>query len=334
MIKKSPKLFFFTIIFIVLILTPVVLNIFYNWQLQAVAKQATAEAEKIFIITPGQPVIQIAENLKEENLIKNPLAFRLLVAQMGISRTIQAGDFRLSAAMSSRDIAQHLTHGAIDIWITIPEGLRIEEQAERIEAKLKTSNDKFQFDKKEYIKLAEEGYMFPDTYLIPKDVTAGDMAAKLRETFDEKIDANLLAGGATNDLTVQEVVVLASLIEKEAKTDEEKGIIGGILTNRLNAGMPLQVDATVSYAKGYDTAKNTWWSPPTIEEYKTVRSPFNTYLRVGLPTAPIASPGIEAIRAAAEPKDTPFFYYLHDQEGTIHYAKTIEEHNNNVREFL
>lgn len=332
LIKKTPKFLIFALIFLALILTPIALNQYYNYLLWPVSSE---DSPQIFIIKPGQPVTQIAQNLKKENLIKSSFAFRLLVSQMGIAQKIQAGDFRLSQNMTSRDIAKELTHGAIDVWVTIPEGLRIEEQAQKIEEKLKFgSNNKFQFDKKEYLKLADEGYMFPDTYLIPKDVSAANVVERLRQTFDQKVEKNILEKGGENNLSPEEVIVLASLVEREAKTNEERPIIAGILLNRLEAGVALQVDATVQYAKGYDSAKNSWWPQVSREDYRSVKSPYNTYLFTGLPTKPIASPGLESIRAASDPQDTDYFYYLHDPDGKIHYAKTIEEHNRNIQEFL
>ena len=326
------KLFIFPIIFILLIITPVVLNQYYNHLLKPAANDETPQ---IFVVKPGQPVVQIAQNLGKEGLIKNALAFRFLVAQIGITKNIQAGDFRLSPQMSSREIATLLTHGAIDVWITFPEGTRVEEMAKIIEAKLKTpENDKYSFDKKEFIKGAKEGYLFPDTYLIAKDATAQTIVDRLLTTFGEKVDPKILEKGARNNLTSQEVVILASLIEREAKTNEERPIIAGILLNRASEGIALEVDATVRYAKGYDSAKNTWWAPITTQDYQSVKSQFNTYLHPGFPPSPIANPGLESIRAAAEPADTDYFYYLHDSKGKIHYAKTIEEHNRNIRDFL
>lgn len=288
-----------------------------------------------FVIKPGQPVTQIAANLKEAGLVKNAFAFRLLVAQMGIGKNIQAGDFRLAPNMPARDLARELTHGALDIWVTFPEGFRVEEMAEIIEASLKTpENDKYAFVKKEFIEIAQEGYMFPDTYLIAKDATTLDIATRLRNTFDEKVDEKLLLAGDKNNLTAKDLITLASIIEREAKTNEERPIIAGILISRLNRGIPLQVDATVQYAKGYDSAKNSWWSPVSPEDYQSVNSLYNTYLYPGLPPAPIANPGLDSIRAAAEPADTNYMYYLHDSEGKIHYAETIEEHNRNIQDHL
>jgi len=326
------RFFFFAILFVLLIIAPISLNKYYNFLLEPVSTDTTS---KIFVIKPGQPVTQIAKNLQGARLVKNAFAFRLLVSQMGIGKNIQAGDFRFSADLSAREIASLLTHGAIDIWVTIPEGMRKEEQARRIEEKLKFgTNDKFQFDRDEYIKLAQEGYMFPDTYLIPKDATAKDVVEKQRNTFEQKVQMTIVEKGVENNLSWQEVIILASLVEREAKNNEERPIIAGILVNRLKAGMALQVDATVQYAKGYDSSKNTWWPSVSSNDYQTVKSPYNTYLFGGLPPSPIASTGIESIKAAAQPADTDYFYYLHDQEGKIHFAKTIEEHNRNIEQFL
>lgn len=317
---------------IFLIAAPIVLYQYYHSQLTPVSQET---APQRFIVIPGQPLKQIAANLKKQNLIKNELAFRILVTQLGITTKIQAGDYRIASSLSSTDIAKTLTHGAIDIWVTFPEGLRIEEQGQILEEKLNDStNENYQFNKEEYLKLAKEGYMFPDTYLIPKDATAAGAAEKLRTTFDAKVGKPLLAKGLKLNLTENQVIILASLIEREAKTLEEKAVISGILHNRLRIGMALQVDATVQYGKGYDIAKKTWWPPVFLEDYKAVKSPYNTYLTNGLPPAPIANPGLESMRAAAEPVQTDYLYYLHDHEGKIHYAKTAEEHSANIREYL
>ena len=279
--------------------------------------------------------MQIAQNLEKEKLIRSAIAFRLLVAQLGITTKIQAGDYQIPQNLSSQEIAKLLTFGALDIWITFPEGQRIEQQAETLVNKLKTAdNEKYQFDKQDYIKEAEEGYMFPDTYLISKDASASAIVKKLRGTFEDKVTKSLLGKGLNNGLTENEVIILASLIEREAKTNEERAIIAGILLNRIKDGMALQVDATVQYAKGYDESNKTWWPGITQEDYTSVKSPYNTYLYTGLPPAPISNPGLDSIRAAAEPISTPYYYYLHDSKGKIHYAKTGEEHQQNIQKYL
>lgn len=319
------------IIFILLILAPVALNKYYDYSLKPVSSQKN---EKIFVVKPDEPFTKIASGLKEQNLIKNSFAFKLLVSQMGISKNIQAGDFRLSGDMGAKEIATLLTHGAIDVWITFPEGQRIEQQAAKIEEKLKFGQNKdYQFDKKEYIKLSEEGYMFPDTYLIAKDASSVQIAKKLRDTFTTKVESEFLKNNQTF-LSSKEVVTLASIIEREAKNDAERAKIAGVLMNRLNNNLPLQVDATVQYARGYDSSKNTWWPEISTSDYHDVKSPYNTYLFPGLPPGPICNPGIASIKAALSPEKNDYYYYLHDSRGNIHFAKTIDEHNDNIRKFL
>lgn len=332
-IKFSKKTIIFAVLFLFLIISPIVINQYYQLQLAPVQKSNIFD-EKIFVITPGQPITEIAQNLKDKNLIKSALVFRLMIAQMGIGMSIQAGDFRINPAMSSREIALELTHGAIDIWITLPEGLRIEEQAEIIEEKLKFGgNENYNFDKKAYIKAAKEGYMFPDTYLVPKDATAKIIVNQLEYTFKTKVGESIIAKAET-DLTIDEIITIASLIEREAKTAEEKPIIAGIINNRLRDGMALQIDATIQYAKGYDSSENTWWPQITIDDYRLVKSPYNTYINQGIPPSPISNPGIDSIRAVLEPEKTKYYYYLHDSEGKIHYAETNAQHEQNKRNYL
>jgi len=329
---RGMRLKLLIILIIIVIGAPLILNTYYNSLLTPVT---TEKSFKRFVITPGQPFSQIAKNLEKEKLIKSALAFRLLAAQLGIINKIQAGDFSLPTNLSSKELAKLLTHGALDIWITFPEGQRIEQQARTIDEKLNTSdNNEFQFDKNEYIALAEEGYMFPDTYLISKEASAGAVVEKLRNTFSAKVPQSLLLGGIKNNLTQNEVIILASIIERESRSNEERPVIAGILLNRLKEGMPLQVDATVQYAKGYNAANTTWWPQVTPEDYQSVDSPYNTYLHTGLPPGPISNPGLESIRAAAEPASTPYLYYLHDTNGKVHYATTGAQHNANIQKYL
>lgn len=283
------------------------------------------KSEKIFIIPPGQGVREIANNLKEQGFIKDPVVFFLLVKRLGLDGKIQAGDFRLSPSQTAQQIAENLTHGTLDIWVTIPEGKRAEEIVEILKNKIPSFESTWIGRLKEH-----EGYLFPDTYLIPKDADIDIIITLMTSTFDQKF-ASLPRN--KSGLTQEQVVILASLIEREAITNEEKPIIAGILLNRLNEGMALQVDATIQYAKGQNATNNKWWEPVTFEEYKSVVSNYNTYLYPGLPPGPISNPGLDALAAAATPSNTDYLYYLHDKTRTIRYAKTIEEHNENIKKF-
>ncbi|MDP2637488.1 MAG: endolytic transglycosylase MltG [Candidatus Levybacteria bacterium] len=277
----------------------------------------------IFVIQKGAGIREISNNLKQQGLIKNSIVFFLLVKQLGLDKKIEAGDFRLNPSMNTEEIAQNLTHGTLDIWITIPEGKRASEIAEILQEKMSTYDSSW----KNFLS-QNEGYLFPDTYLISKDADIEMIVTQMLRNFEQKY-----ATIDTNGKDRGKIVTLASLIEREAITDAEKPIIAGILTNRLNVGMALQVDATIQYAKGKNGSNNKWWEPVSLEEYKSVKSDYNTYLFTGFPPGPISNPGLEALRAAANPSKTDYFYYLHDASGKIRYAKTLQEHNANIQRY-
>ena len=279
----------------------------------------------IFVVQKGDGVKEISNELKEKGLIKSSVVFFLLVKQLGIDKKIEVGDFRLSPSMTAQEIAENLTHGTLDIWVTVPEGKRATEIAEILKEKIPTYNSSWS-----NALVGNEGYLFPDTYLIPKDADIEMIMNQMRGNFDVKY-ATL---GTTNTkLTKEEIVILASLIEREAITDAEKPIIAGILLNRLNAAMPLQVDSTIQYAKGKNPKTKKWWEPVVLEEYESIRSDYNTYLFPGLPPGPISNPGLVALAATVNPADTDYLYYLHDKNRKIRYAKTLNEHNANIEKF-
>lgn len=279
----------------------------------------------IFVVEKGDGVREISNRLGTKGLIKSPIVFFLLVKQLGLDKKIEAGDFRLSPSMTAQEIAQNLTHGTLDIWITVPEGKRATEIAEILQTKIPTYNSSWI-----NILVSNEGHLFPDTYLIPKDADIEMIVGQMRGNFDRKYSG---INVSNSRLTKSQIVILASLIEREAIEDTEKPIIAGILLNRLNSGIALQVDATIQYAKGQNTISKKWWEPVIVEEYKSVVSDYNTYLFAGLPPGPISNPGLEALRAGANPADTDYLYYLHDKNRQIRYAKTLREHNENIEKY-
>jgi UPF0755 protein len=129
-------------------------------------------------------------------------------------------------------------------------------------------------------------------------------------------------------------MVLASIVEREGRTDEDRPVIAGILLKRLNSDWPLQADATLQYALGYQAFEKSWWKKALTVEDKKIRSPYNTYLNAGLPPAPISNPGLSSIRAVVYPTVSPYWYYLHDPQGRVHYATTLEEHEQNIASYL
>ncbi|OGK16253.1 hypothetical protein A3H80_02705 [Candidatus Roizmanbacteria bacterium RIFCSPLOWO2_02_FULL_37_19] len=284
---------------------------------------------QIFVIEPGESVNQIINNLSSKNLIRNKLVFFMVVKQLGIENSIQAGDFRLSPSMSAKEIAQELTTGTLDKWITIIEGLRKEEIAQIL------SKD-FEIPESEFIAQAQEGMLFPDTYLIPRSASLNDIIQIFSKNFNKKYNEELRNAARAQGLTDNEVLTLASLVEREGNSQESMKNVASILMKRWKNGWPLQVDATIQYALGYQEEGKNWWKKNlTINDLK-IKSLYNTYELPGLPPGPICNPGLSAIQAVIEAdENTPYWYYISNKDGSrMYYAKTLEEHTSNIRKYL
>lgn len=287
---------------------------------------------KNFLIVKGSSAGQIGTNLQKSGFIKSALAFKIYTQFSGVSGRIIAGEFRLSPSFNLFQVVGQLLRGPTEIWVTIPEGLRREE----IAAKFASGLDRDPTFIAEFLDASknDEGTLFPDTYLFPKDASPSSVVNKMTRTFGAKTNSL----GVSSGLNYQQRIILASILERETKTDEERPVVAGILINRLNAGMPLQVDATVQYAVATSRCKMTvtscaWWEP-VIKPDLEINSRYNTYKFAGLPPTPIANPGLSSINAAFDPTDSNYLYYIHDADGQIHYAKTLEEQNANVRKYL
>jgi len=281
----------------------------------------------IFVVNKGDGVKAIASKLAQQGLIRSSTAFFIYVKLGGIERDLQAGDYRLTKSMSTQELAKELTHGILDVWVTTLEGWRSEEIATKLAKDL-------DIPETEFLKVSREGYMFPDTYLIPREASAGAVVSLFLTNFDKKITPQMKEDAKKRNLTFDELITLASIVEREGQTEEDRPVIAGILYNRLKEDMPLQVDATLQYALGYDSVNKTWWRKELTDADKKVNSPYNTYKYTGLPSKPIANPGLAAINAVIYPKDSSYLYYLHDKKGLPHYAKTLEEHTQNITNFL
>jgi UPF0755 protein len=247
-----------------------------------------------FSVPVGSSATQIGSSLYSSGLIKNPTAFKLYVQFSGVSDGIQAGDYRLSPSFNLFQIVSQLSKSPLEVKVTIPEGLTNSE----IAAKFAKSLDQNQAFINKFLGDSEndEGYLFPDTYLVANNATPGAIIAKMKANFDIRTFGMKLT---------RDQVILASIIEKETKSIEERPVVSGILMNRLNAGMALEVDV----------------------------API-TYKEPGLPAAPIANPGLISLEAAVNPIETDYWYYLHDSSGQIHYARTLEEQNANIKKYL
>ena len=317
------KLLVSTILFLLII---TFFYLFYKQGIKPVDKNS--KETKIFVIQKGESLKSISDNLYRQNLIRNRLAFYLTIKKLGLEKKIQAGDFRLSPAMDAETIAKTLTKGTLDTWVTIIEGLRKEEIAQII-------NKKFSIPESEFLKYAKEGYLFPDTYLIPKDATAEAIVKIFTNNFYRRFDKNLQQKAKNKGLTEKEVIIIASLVEREAKYDEDRQKVASIILKRMKNNWLLQVDATIQYALGYVPQEKSWWKKYLTYEDLEIDSPYNTYKNKGLPPTPICNPGIASIKAVINASEnTPYWYYLSDKSGRMHYAKTLEEHNNNIKRYL
>lgn len=290
------------------------------------AVDTSDKTNRIFVVAKGGGVREIANKLKKEGFIKDSVVFFLLIRKLGLDGKIQAGDFRLSPSMNVTEIAESLTHGTLDIWVTIPEGKRVDELADILKEKIPTYTPLWKTKLQNF-----EGYLFPDTYLIPKDADIDLIISIMRNNFEKKFVQIKI--NRSHNLTKNDLVILASLIEREAKHAQDRPLVSSVLVNRLNIGMPLQIDATVQYALGYQLEQKSWWKKDLTTADLKINSQFNTYQNVGLPPTPIANPGLATLEAAANPSETDYLYYISDKNGFLHFAKTLEEHNNNIKKY-
>lgn len=315
----------FLILFLILLIITFVSLLWWN---QAIKPPNPLNKSTVnFIIKRGESVKDIAEKLQKQGLIRSSVAFFLLARFGGLAQNIQSGNSRLSPTMDMFAIADTLTHGTSDIQITIPEGWRNEEISLRLAKELNIPEN-------EFLKIAKVGYMFPDTYFIPKDATPGSIIKIFFTNFDKKIADSIKEKARQNKLTLYELITIASLVEREAKFDQDRPLVANVILNRLKLGMKLDIDASIQYALGYQAKEKSWWKKELTKEDLEIDSPYNTYKNPGLPPTPIANPGLAAILAVVNALKTDYLYYISDKTGKIHFAKTIEEHNVNITKYL
>jgi UPF0755 protein len=299
-----------------------------------------------FVVESGETGLGVAERLLEQGLIGDPRLFRYYLIENGL--TVEAGEYILNQTMTAFEIADALQFGRADeATITIPEGRRMEEIAniaaeigiDPVEFLSLTASTQQQSQLTlagDYGFLSErppsatlEGYLFPDTYQLPKEATAADLVDRLLSTFDSRVTVEDRARLAEQGMTLHDAVILASIVEREAVLPEERPVIASVYRNRIELGMKLDADPTVQYALG---GPDDWWPEITADDYVSVESPWNTYLNPGLPPGPIANPGIDSIRAVLASSDTPYLFFMRDcqaDDGSHLFAVTQQEHLDN-----
>lgn len=291
----------------------------------------------LFIIPEDQIGFEMVSSLSEQKLIRNPEAFRLLFL-LASNKKILSGGYRLNQKMNALEIMEKLTGEPDLVWIKIREGLRKEQIGEILQENLKWSNQQLnEWDKINTVSKTDyaEGVYFPDTYLLPKDETVEEIAQRFINHFNE-VMAPLFSEFAKKDIKWTTGIKIASLIQREAGGSEDMPLISGIIWNRLDKGMKLEIDSTMQYTRGNPSTSSgsgDWWGPVDLKE-KSADSPYNTYLYKGLPPTPICNPGLAAITAALNPVETDCLFYLHDSSRQIHCAKTYQEHLENIKKYL
>ncbi len=287
-------------------------------------------------IASGATVRDIAETLKREDVIRSALLFRFYLQWHGLDRALKSGVFLIPARAGFAEIGSILIGGnGKEVAVTIPEGFTVTQiDALLAEMGVIASGDilscarECDFSSFAFLPEVLEGYLFPDTYYVSiADFVPKFFLGRLLGTFRERVVDGLGSDITVSERSLHDILTMASLIERETRTAEERPIISGILWKRFDSGRALDVDATIRYALGKTTE-------PLTKDDLEVDSPYNTRRYAGLPPGPIANPGLESIRAALHPEDSPYWYYLHGKDGKIHYSETNDEHNEKKARYL
>ena len=319
--------------------------------------QPDNNSQQEFMVKPGDGVNQISARLVEQELVPNNFYIDTYLWLIKSEDKLKAGTYTLSPAMSAQEIADKLVGGTmVNKQVVIPEGWTREEIAdaftkyyvdhyagsEDLEAvksqfEIEFVRESGQLDKyrTQYSFLEDapqgatlEGYLFPDTYEVYSDARPEEIIKKMLDNFGKKIDADLLAEIEQQNKTVFEIVNLAAIVEREVRPDDEMKKVAGVYQNRLDIDMKLQSDATITFI----TKKKD--PQPTYEDTR-VDSPYNTYIHAGLPPAPIGNPGLQAIRAAINPADHNYYFFITKLDtGEAIFAETAEEHLENKKKYL
>ncbi len=303
----------------------------------------------LFVVEPGQSATEIGEALARAGLVRNANAFRSAVRARGAESRIAAGEYELSPSMRPSEIVAILAEGRqATIVLTVPEGRRLAEIADLValrtpitreaflaELDVARWSDRYEFLRGNPAPASLEGYLFPDTYRLPRSVTAAGIVERMLDTFGRRVPVELRARAADVDLTFHQVLTLASIVEREAVLAEERPLIAGVYLNRLRAGMRLQADPTVQFGllgpgAAVRPANGGYWKQDLSLADLEVVSPYNTYARAGLPPGPICNPGLASIQAVLEPNEHDYFYFVAREDGSHAFARTLAEHNANV----
>lgn len=281
----------------------------------------------MYSIEERQTLTLIADEAKKRDIVKSTLMLKVFTILFSKSGGAISGDYILNKKENVFEIAERFATGDYRlsaVRVTFPEGLNVSEIAEILSKKKELRN----FNKEDFIRLAKdkEGYLYPDTYFFLPNIKPAQIIEIMEKNFSKKISA-IQKDIREFGKTFEEILTMASILEKEVSKTEDRKIVAGILWKRIKIGIPLQVDAVFPYI----TQKKD--RTITREDLK-IASPYNTYLNKGLPIAPISNPSLDAIVSAISPVETNFFFYISDKKGITHFAKTLKDHNDNIDEYL
>lgn len=294
--------------------------------------------EQFVVIEPGSGTRSIGQRLIQAGVIRDDPTFRAALWRSGRARTLQAGEFRFDRPMTPSEVIDKIARG--DVYnrrITFPEGLNIQEMARIYEqqgfgkaaAFVAAARDPAAIRSIDPAATDLEGYLFPETYAVPRDTTAAKLVGLMVERFKQLFTDEMQKAAKSLELTPREAVTLAALVEKETAQPSERPIVAAVYLNRLKIGMAMQADPTVIYA----LQRAGRYNGNIRRDDLSFDSPYNTYRYPGLPPGPIASPGLASLQAAVAPANVDYLYFVSRNDGSHVFARTLVEHNENVRQY-
>ena len=295
-------------------------------------------AEQFVEIPPGAGPAAIGRRLKDAGIVRDEVSFRVALWRSGQARRLQAGEYRFDRPMNAREVIDKIVRGDVFMRpITFPEGLTLRQMSQIYERDglgraadfVRAAQNAALIRELDAAAPDLEGYLFPNTYSLPRKSTADELVGRMVTAFRDALTPEIVQQAAGRGLSVRQLVTLASLVEKETARAEERPIVAAVYSNRLRIGMGMQCDPTVIYA----LERAGRYTGNLTREDLRFDSPYNTYRYAGLPPGPIASPGRASLEAAANPADVPYIYFVSRNDGSHVFSTTLDEHNRNVFEY-
>jgi UPF0755 protein len=297
-----------------------------------------ADRPPLIEVTPGMGTQAIGQALIDAGVIRDRWTYRVAIWRSGNARRLQAGEYRFDRPLSAMAVIDKIVRGDIDVvTLTFPEGLTIAEMSRVFEQAgfgsaasfVKAASDASPVGELDPEARDLEGYLFPDTYLLPRRTDASRLVRAMVDRFIRQLAPDVREAARARGLSIRQLVTLASIVEKETGKPEERAMVASVYSNRLRIDMPLQCDPTVIYA----LVRAGRFNGNLRRDDLAIDSPYNTYRYAGLPPGPVAAPGLESLRAAAQPAETEYLYFVSRNDGSHEFARTLAEHNRNVQKF-